>query len=71
MSREQVSKRTNRYLFLYLYLTFTHCFQRNRTHEATRYRSKHNTIFMITAKLPSFHAKSTSVCSEEKIQVIV
>ena len=30
-----------------------------------------NTIFMITSKLASFHAKSTSVCSEEKIQVIV
>ena len=41
MSREQISKRTNRYLFLYLYLTFPHCFKRNRTHKATRYRSKH------------------------------
>ena len=41
MSREQISKRTNRCLSLYLYLTFTHCFKRNRMHKATRYRSKH------------------------------
>ena len=41
MSSEQISERTNRYLFLYLYLTFINCFKRNRTHKATRYRSKH------------------------------
>ena len=35
MSSEQISKRTNGYLFLYLYLTFMHCFKRkNRTHKA-------------------------------------
>ena len=71
MSREQISKRTNRYLFLYLYLTFTHCFKRNRTHKATRYRSKYKYNLHDYHELSPFHAKSTSVCSEEKIQVIV
>ena len=41
MSSERISKRTNRYLFLCLYLTFMHYFKRNRMHKATRYRSKH------------------------------
>ena len=57
MSREQISKRTNRYLFLYLYLTFTHCFRRNRTHKATRYRSKHKYNLHDYHELSSFTRK--------------